>query len=127
MKIVNRVLDNYYSKKFAESLRNDIKGRYKDIDLTYKFNHEEIELYIRLVKEKKYRFVCAFKKENAFECMIADRNKFNKFIDNFIMKREFLKYKSKDIEPEYRKEFIEIKATITNEDLNHGFMDKKSR
>lgn len=128
MKIVNRVLDNYYSKKFAESLKNDIKGRYKDIDLTYKFNHEEIEIYLRLPRKKKYEFVCSFKKETAFECMCADRKKFNKFIDNYIGKYEFLNA-AQNRKAETDNSSLEISLSVEMERAlkSHGFMDKKSR
>lgn len=149
MKIINRVLDNYFSKKFAESLKKDIKNRYKDVDLDYKFNHEEMEIYLRLPRKKRYEFVCSFKKETAFECMCADRKKFNKFIDNYIGKYEFLNAaqnrkaeidnssleislsvaidKALKTHDDISKSIKEVKKVVKTEDLNHGFMDKKSR
>lgn len=83
MKIISKILDYYYSKKFTESLEEIIRAE-RNIDFNAKCNHGCIDIFLKPKKHKEYTFICSFKQKDALECLVADKKKFLKFINESI-------------------------------------------
>ena len=69
MRIITKILDNYYSKKLEKLLSRYMMGWF--LDKRFIEEHERISLLIKRPEynDKQYKEVISFYKDNAFEYM----------------------------------------------------------
>lgn len=73
MKIINRVLDNYYSDKLSEAIESAITGHFM-IDVKAIKGKEDITIYAKPCHYETYTYILSFRKEDAFSRMYDFKN-----------------------------------------------------
>ena len=82
-KLITKILDNYYTQKFINSLEADILCNYVVL-FKAESNHGDIDIYLKPSRSENYTFICSFKKSDSLECLMRERKKFLNFIGKVI-------------------------------------------
>lgn len=83
MKLLTKILDNYYSNKLVQFVKMEIISKYV-VDIKH-FNHKNyIEISIKRTQynNKQYRVVFRFNKQDAFEFICRQQELSKKVLNN---------------------------------------------
>ena len=83
MRIIERILDNYFVNKFTNDLLHDLRLRYV-CDFKIIPKNGQLDLYVKTNHSDHFEFVCGWRKEDALVALTRNRNNVYNFISKTI-------------------------------------------